>query len=797
MRSQAEEVLTGLIVNSATMVAPPNKGQPMAVDAESLNYPAAAWRWLTGRLAELDAGSSPSILGEWRQLRQDWNGKPTSGSSLIDWPSDFWIAKTQGVTSSFLTAVWSIPEAIDHWPTLRLPSGSIATRWRSERTNSESFARLLAGGDATSAPAAGEAVRRFYDLNDATATHGDQAMISANQIRAWVATAFGDLLSGIAFTATDDPEVYAAAVAGVLDRVTLVDALPYEQQRNSWLDFGCDTLYNLAMTADGVRRSGLGVPRQGQGTQWQHNWTWLSTPQDVRDLEETVQLAGQLMINDAMLTGLALVVSGGGENARRRAVCVVRRWLMTAKVLSWIVESLRHPWTTVRPEDLATFGFSSLSPAWPRRTVALSHRSAEAKPVLTSLRLWNSPHVAVDANYVPAWETNTGMIWSLFAPVPLIARVASPTYRDSEWCSREYEMSQYLVQGTDFLAGRTILDLDVEELPELDQALFEIEAQPREAARIASLPAPDNEFPPGALVLLADVAVDLDVALLRAARALRLINAHVGDPRLANQFAQLAAEGVALDVRAPTNNPDGWDAYGQVFRDLAAAVQRELALDPAPDQQDPMGPTVLELLLPEDYPPGATDRDRNLATQIPDLREAGCSLADILAALEWQATLFDAFNEQGYGDKVVADVSGATAEEWVSDPRRSVARGLLALNNNFSPTWVLQRAGQTAHSWPGVREQPVFTRHVDHQFSWLQPVALHPTWLIYYHASSGLEIGPQLEAAMIGAIVRAGGRDALEVRHEGEDVGLVVPEPKDFFLVAADTFSDVLNFPKA
>ena len=32
------------------------------------------------------------------------------------------------------------------------------------------------------------------------------------------------------------------------------------------------------------------------------------------------------------------------------------------------------------------------------------------------------------------------MIWSLFASVPLIARVKSPLYFESEWCRREHEM---------------------------------------------------------------------------------------------------------------------------------------------------------------------------------------------------------------------------------------------------------------------------------------------------------------------------------------------------------------------
>jgi hypothetical protein len=213
--------------------------------------------------------------------------------------------------------------------------------------------------------------------------------------------------------------------------------------------------------------------------------------------------------------------------------------------------------------------------------------------------------------------------------------------------------------------------------------------------------------------------------------------------------------------------------------------------DPAP-----LPATALPLLLPEDYSDGAARRDRLLAGQIPDLRGRDWHLADILAALEWQVSVLDVFNEQGYGDKVVADVSGATTEEWVSDPRRSVARGLLALNNSFSPIWILQRAGQSAHIWPGFREQPIFTHHVDHQFSWLKPVSLHPTWLIYYLANSGLEIGPPLEAAIVGATVRAAGAEALEIKREGDNTVLVAPLPSEFFLTAADGFTSHIDGPR-
>jgi hypothetical protein len=194
------------------------------------------------------------------------------------------------------------------------------------------------------------------------------------------------------------------------------------------------------------------------------------------------------------------------------------------------------------------------------------------------------------------------------------------------------------------------------------------------------------------------------------------------------------------------------------------------------------------------YSDNAAARDRRLADAIPDLSGGTDRLADILAAMEWQVSVFDAFNEQGYGSMVLADVSSTASEDWASDPYRSVARGVLALNR-LTPTWILQQAGQNAHTWPGFREQPVSTRHVDRQFSWLKPVSLHPTWLIYYLANSGLEIGTELQAAMVDAVVRASGREALEIEREGDNVALVVPRPGQFFLVAEDAFASFTDVP--
>src|SRR5262249_29603339 len=184
------------------------------------------------------------------------------------------------------------------------------------------------------------------------------------------------------------------------------------------------------------------------------------------------------------------------------------------------------------------------------------------------------------------------------------------------------------------------------------------------------------------------------------------------NPRLANEVAVRAAAGDDIHIEPPTNNPDGWAAYGDIFRALEALLRHE---PPNPSTVKTQRPRrlrrSLSLWLPDDYFEDDVQRDLASAGQILDLKQGQYNLADVLVALEWRRTVFTWFLDEGFGDKVVIDVSGANAEEWTTLPDMSVARGLLALNVD-SPIWIMQRAGQNADAWPGFREQPIFTRHV-------------------------------------------------------------------------------------
>jgi hypothetical protein len=750
-----------------------------------------AWAWLTRQIANLDEVPGRSVNREWDVFRGEEDGQHPPGTSLTDWPSDFWIAKSQSTVFGQMVGIWAIPERLDQWPAREILGNFDGTVFGATATNSGALLEALARTGTVHPGAKGDPARRFAALAESSTDSHDGAMISANEVRAWLAAAFGGMLAGIALTpARDDAERQDLRKA-VIQRISGIDSLSWEDRKVFFFDYGCDTLYNATITPERII---TGLSRQGQGEDWQHAWPWLSRQQDARAMQATLQLTGELLVNETILAGLASVIQDGTEDSRRRALCVTRRWLLTAKALAWLFEALRHDWVTVRPQDLACFTLSALSPAWPRRAVAISHRSAEVKHVLSQLKMWNSPHAAIDAAHVPSWETNTGMIWSLFASVPLLVRVHSPGYLESEWCRREHEMFQYLVDHADFVEGRAIIDIGADRLAELDAALFEDDADRLAEMSVALLegdtapsrprrfPAPTGEFPPFSLVLLGAVPSDIDRAVLAAGGALRLIHALVRDPARANEIASHVTAGDDIGIEAPTNNPGGWAEYGAVLRDLVAACPRDRPVKrPIAWRAGRRAPSApAPLMVPGDYSEIDEQIDRVSARQIPDLSSGSYRLCDVLAGFEWRRTVLEWFMDEGFGDKAAVDVSESDAANWSEHPRFSVARGLLALNS-FSPTWIIQRAGQSAHRWPGFNEQPVFTRHVDGQFSWMAPVTLAPSWLIYYMANSRLKIGPSLQAAMIAAVVQSMGPEALKVDSTGAN--LIVPQPRDFLLV--------------
>jgi hypothetical protein len=399
--------------------------------------------------------------------------------------------------------------------------------------------------------------------------------------------------------------------------------------------------------------------------------------------------------------------------------------------LAWLEDSLHGQWQWVRPEDLATFAFNAMRPAWPRSTVAISHRSSDTKPLLQRLDLWRSPTAAIDASYVPSWDTNLGMIWGLFAASPLIVRVDSPRYSDSTWCRREWEMAEHLVNRSDFLVGRRILDVKLENLDIVDDLVLRAErieasldrTKPKGALVMPRL----SPFPPKHEVLMARPLDDVEVLVLRAAGAIRLLNVVYGTDEV-NAIIDNLLRGQVPGVPVVTNNVDEWTPYVDMFKGLAQTM-------------GPSFSTPLRLAGPIDDESRA--RDRALVLKLPDLKTGFPDVRDVCAGIEWYRTFLRWFIEEDFGDHVVIDIRGAALETWGTALGYSHLRGLASLNTE-SPMWILQKAGQNADHWPGLGEWPLFTEHVTSQFDWMMEVFLLSSWPLLYQGLAGLEISQDL-----------------------------------------------------
>jgi hypothetical protein len=401
--------------------------------------------------------------------------------------------------------------------------------------------------------------------------------------------------------------------------------------------------------------------------------------------------------------------------------------LLSLKAMAWLEDALARPWNRVRPQDLACFAFNAVKPDWPRRWVALSHRSVDAKPVLQTMKTWRSSLFAIDANYAPSWETNTGMIWGLFAATPMLVRIHSPNYKTSEWCEREAEMIGYLEQTCDFMARRLVLDANIEALAALDRMVDAWRPLSRLSAELGH-----PEFPPWSMVYVPSAELEWPLAMLRAAAALRVFHALYGGARFSNQLCEhLSCSEDPVPIPPPTNNPEGWAAYRKIFRDL----QRECSFDGC-RQPLQLRPEVLPL-----HP----DEVTAFTDAIPDLSQGNPSLGDVLAALEWRATLLPILEEASLGDMTLIDLRNLSRETWETDPRLSLARGIAALRAPPRPVWFIQLASQRVDDWGLLYDRPIFTQYTEKQFAWIMNEgSLSSDWPDFYADRCGLVMSSEL-----------------------------------------------------
>jgi hypothetical protein len=674
-------------------------------DRSSPNESAATLAWLARSLElEGDDPSSPVSMA-WNEIRQRMLDVAHGGQGILymqDWISDPWLARNaRAMLFPTLVPVWDPPELLAEWPTLGARAVIARSTHAARQTNHQTFLDLLTEARAPAAPDAGRAIDSFFAMNAAIGQHGDLRMVQIEHVRAWLGTSVGHLLMSIVLTPPVQPE---ALVEVTLARLAMPRQIGLPSQWiNDIEDRHLELLYNSRMRPDGVWTSAL---RVGQGEEWREHWRWLSRDVAPAATLEALHLAAGLMRSPPLAKGLLEAVRSGDESLKTLAVAVIRRWILTLKTMAWLEVALVRPWTHVRTQDLCCFAFNATKPEWPRRVIGVSHRSADAKATLMDMKLWHSARCAIDANYVPSWETNTGMVWSLFAATPAIARVRSPRYEQSIWCQREAELSEYLAERSDFLSERWVLDVELSELRELDRLAMAWDDIDKPGAAASGLFA---EFPPMCQVWTPTAMPQWEVKMLRASAALRLINVFVSDPGLANGLALLLLSDADLPDPAPTNNPDGWLAYASILREARLG--------------DGVGHGELAVRLPSDYPPEQRARDLELSERIPDLSAGTPALGDVLVALEWLRVEWPAMLDQNRGDMIAINCRGLSKEQWEMDDRLSLVRGLAAFRVS-GPLWILQLAGQDVETWPLMGEHPIFTEYVPAQFRWMFEISL-------------------------------------------------------------------------
>lgn len=684
------------------------------------NESAISFKWLTENLA-----LGADVSNQWQQVRDSMRATTQIFASMQDWISDFWICKTADVNQigSGVVPKWDPPNEFDEWPTVPAELLELYAPEGTRPTNHDQFTRLLSSATEVAESSNDATVSQFYELNTRAGMQGGLALIQAQYVRAWLSTAVGNLLSSIALS----PQSYHDELVAESGRRLLIPrglgAAPLWGVQFEEGEIGI--LYNCRQSPLGTLSSS-GI-RIGQGEEWLKHWQWLSQPVDPAQIAPALGLAARLLRCTPLLEALQAALDSKDSGLEHIALAVLRRWLLSLKAMAWLEDALARPRNLVRTQDLACFAFNAVKPDWPRRWVALSHRSMDAKPVLQTMKTWSSSVFAIDANYAPSWETNTGMIWGLFAATPILARIQSPNYESSEWCERETEMIRYLEQTCDFMAQRKVLDTNVEAMVDLDRM---VDAWRPLSSVSAQLGHP--EFPPWSMVYVPGAEREWPLALLRAAAALRVFLAVYGGALFVNRLCDhLASSDDPVPIPPPTNNPEGWDAYRKIFRDL----QRECGLEGgAPPLQ-----------LPPETLPWHPDKVSAFTDAIPDLSQGNPSLVDVLAALEWRATLLPILEEASFGDMTLIDLRNLSREMWETDPRLSLPRGIAALRSPPRPVWFIQLASQGVDDWGLPWDRPIFTQYSEKQFAWMVNEGSFTTdWPDSYADRCGLVMSPEL-----------------------------------------------------
>lgn len=670
------------------------------------NESAASFGWVA-RTVGLFPGPGSGVATETWQSVRDRMRVPVDQSVTFshDWISDPWVAR--GAKQTVLVTVapfWDPPDALDEWPNFDAERLIDAIATDARQTRHQTFRELLDTPRAIQADDAVGAVARFLQMESEIERHGDTRMVQGEHLRAWLLAAVGPLLRGVMLAGdVAEDELTRATVERL--------AMPFAYELTDlWIlanEYGekhLDLIYNLSMTPTGLAPIDETNIRVGQGEAWREAWGWLSRTIEPDEMYEAIQLTARVMRCAPVLEGLLRALRSDQPGLATVALCVLRRWLLTLKVMSWLEASVLQTWSHIRPQDLACFAFNAVKPDWPRRILAVSHRSTEAKPELSTMKLWRSSRCAIDASYVPSWETNTGMVWGLFGVTPAIVRVRSSGYDASIWCLREAELTQHLVERLDFVAERWVVDVDVSNVRVLDDAvaLWHTGDEAPDDGLAEVLP----EFPPMCEVWTPSPMPAWEVKIWRASAALRAINVWAAwDPELTNRIAQELLSGTNdLPFPAPTNNPAGWRDYASIFQELHAVLGDDAS--------------EAALRIPSAYGPEAQERDLELLQRVPDLSSGTPALGDVLVALEFLRTERPIIVDDRRTRFIAINCRGLSRETFTDDERLSLHRGLLEIRVPV-PVWIIQSAEEHVEQWGLRQDPPIFTEHEPHQFSWM------------------------------------------------------------------------------
>jgi len=634
------------------------------------------------------------------------------------WGSDIWLCKRP--RSARELSFWCPPEDIGAWVQTDIP---LSRGWHARPTAVGAFEKWLrrypAMRPADVESRHGKAAMEFAALSARVPTGQpfarrtrDQTVL--NQAIAWIDTAVGGLFKGLFLTPTHTPSgsMTDQLRAGFRQRLCNVLDLPSSAHPAPFCDVQLTRMYNSRVRiSDG--QFVTYVTRVGQSELWRDRWAWLSDDIAPSDVREALSRAARVLASPFMVRELVCTLQENDEAGRYIALCVLRRLLLTLRTMAWAELALDNKHKHIRPLDLNCFAFAALKPEWPRRLVALSHRSQDVKPRLTSTSFWRSPLSAVDATYAPQWETNVGMIWSLFAPALVIVRMRSPTYLKSDWCARESEMLSYLRDKSDFMP-RILVDAGPNKIGDLDEFLGNNSSS-------------DVTFPPEVELLEPPPVSNLNGTTLAAAAAIRALGLMFGQAR-ANAAAMLLLDGKTPPLPCITNNPDGWKPYIGVFTQLRSCMA---------DAEPP-------LLLHSEQNAEELHWEAENADKFPDLSDGVVDVRDALAAQEWMRVEHSYHWHRGLGRQIAIDCRAISLDHWTKEKPLTLSRGLASISTAV-PVWFIQRANSRVDHWPGIGDRrPIFTQHVESQFSWMRLTRPPPNWFESYLGRNGLRVSASL-----------------------------------------------------